>query len=211
MQTVSSRGVDSEARPAQPLKNIAISRETGTHDRAIAAIVSKSLGWHVFDHELTERIAHRLHVPVWLVERHYERIAQRGDDAMAAMASAPELRESQYVRNLVESTLELAADGNCVFIGRGAAWILPAEQTLRVALMAPREHRIAVVMEEQNLSFEDAARNVDERDERRARFAKAHCCSIVADAHAFDLVLNTARLSIEHCAALIVAAVEQRR
>lgn len=204
-----SRGAEAEALPLS-FKNIAISRETGTHDDKIGPLVAQALGWHVFDHELIERIAARMEVPLSMVERTEEQAGQRWEDTFAALPAPLAVRESRYARNLVETTLEFAADGNCVFVGRGAAWILPPEQTLRVGLMAPRDHRIQVVMADRKIDAIAAAKVVDEMDERRARFAKAHLCGTVIDPHAYDLVLNTARFSIPQCVEMIVAAAKQR-
>ena len=201
-----TRGVAEAEVPPLSFKNIAISRETGTHDDKIGPLVAKALGWHVFDHELIERIAARMDVPLSFVEQ----AGQRWEDTFAALPEPLTVRESRYVRNLVETTLEFAADGNCVFVGRGAAWILPPEQTLRVGLMAPREHRIEVVMHERKIDAAAAAKVVDEMDQRRAKFAKSHFCGSVIDPHAYDLVLNTARFSIEQCVELIVSAARQR-
>jgi cytidylate kinase len=190
--------------------NIAISRETGTHDHEIAVAVARRLQWQVFDHELVERIAHRMHVPLSLVEHHDERRTHWLQESVLMMSGAPAVRESQYVRNLVETTLELGNEGHCVFIGRGAAWILPPENTLRVALMAPLGNRIHVVMQQLGLSAPEAAQAVEESDRQRAHFSMAHFCRGDIDPHAFDLMLNTARLTVEQCAELIVTAVRDR-
>src|SRR5687767_6272509 len=139
------------------LLSIAIHRESGTHVHEIAANVASQLCWHLCDHELVERVAQRLQVPVAVIEEHDERAAHWLEDSVAMMSSAPVVRESHYVRQLVEATLELASAAHCVFVGRGAAWILPPEGSLRVALIAPLEHRIHVVMREQGLNAHDAA------------------------------------------------------
>jgi hypothetical protein len=46
-----------------------------------------------------------------------------------------------YVHHLSQAILSLGAHGRCVIIGRGAAQILPAQTTLRVRLIGPRERR----------------------------------------------------------------------
>ena len=212
---IQHRAFDMQHAPSLPrasldLMNIAISRETGTHEHEIGTLVVKQLRWQLFDHELVERIAQRMHVPVALIEPLDERRAHWLQETVSLLSDVPVVRESQYVRNLVETTLELGSDGHCVFIGRGASWILPPESTLRVALMAPLEYRIHVVMRELGMNARDAAQAVEERDRQHMRFTKAHFCNSEIDPHAFDLVLNTSRLTVEHCAGLIVAAVRDR-
>ena len=192
------------------LMNVAISRETGTHEHEIASLVARQLGWQLYDHELVERIAARMHVSVTQLDPLDEHCAHWLQETVAMMSTVPIVRESQFVRNLVETTLELGNTGHCVFIGRGAAWILPPESTLRVALMAPLDHRIHVVMREMHVKAHEAAAIIEERDRQHARFAKAHFCTNDVDLHTFDLVLNTARLSMHDCAELICTAVRDR-
>lgn len=192
------------------LMNVAISRETGTHEHEIGALVAERLHWDLFDHELVERIAERMHVSVSQLDPLDEHCTHWLQETVSLMSSIPIVRESQFVRNLVETTLELGSRGHGIFIGRGAAWTLPPESTLRVALMAPLEYRIHVIMRESHINAHDAAVLVEERDRQRLRFAKAHFCNNEVDLHAFDLVLNTSRLTPSDCADLIVAGVRDR-
>lgn len=190
--------------------SIAISRETGTHDTEIAHRLGERLGWQVYDHELLERMASDMHVRVGLLENVDERCVNWLQEATTMLSNVPNVRESQYVRQLVETTLTLGMEGRAVFVGRGAALILLPESTLRVALMAPLEHRIVTVMNERQLTHTQAGRYVAENDRRRAQFAKAHFCKEGIDPHLFDVVLNTARLSVDDCVELVVQALHDR-
>lgn len=192
------------------LMNVAISRETGTHEVEIATLVAQMLDWQLYDQKLLEHIANRMQVSVAQLSPLDEHCSHWLQETVAMMSSVPVVRESQFVRNLVESTLELGAAGHGVFIGRGAAWTLPSESTLRVALMAPLDYRVHVVMRELGVSAHEAAATIDERDRQHARFAKAHFCNNEIDPHAFDLVLNTSRLTPTDCAELICAGVRDR-
>ncbi|HTN73934.1 MAG TPA: cytidylate kinase-like family protein [Pirellulaceae bacterium] len=198
--------------PRDSLKtmNVAISRETGTHATEIAHQVGARLAWDVYDHELLERMATQMDVRVNLLENIDERCVNWLQEVTTVLANVPQVRESQYVRQLVETTIALGQTGNAVFVGRGAAWILPPESTVRVALMAPLEYRIVNVMHEREISHKDAAAFVAETDRHHARFAKAHFCREGIDPHAFDLVLNTSRLSLNDCVELIVQGIHDR-
>ncbi len=210
VKQMSHISTESGPRKAFDVMNVALSRETGTHASQIAALVGQQLGWNVYDHELNQHIADDLHVDASLVAQHDERRIPWLQEAVSAMAAVPTVRESQYVRHLVDKILELGAQAHGVFVGRGASWILPLDKTLRVGLMAPLEHRIHVIMRERELNYHDAALLVEELDRQRARFAKAHFCSEGIDLHSYDVVLNTSRLSAGHCADLIVSTVRDR-
>jgi hypothetical protein len=106
----------------------------------------------VYDHELLQWIAQEMHVRTSLLQSVDERrqswpletaeaflTASRESDSQAMVS------ESGYVRHLVQTVLALGVHGECVIVGRGAAFILPAETTLRVRLVAPVKQRIATL------------------------------------------------------------------
>lgn len=186
--------------------NIALSREAGSRGAAIARAVGARLGWKVYDHELLEVMARDLHVRVKLLENVDERHVSWLQETVEAFCKVGSVREGTYVRHLVETLLSLAADGHCVMVGRGAAFVLPAASTLRVRLMAPLEDRIGNVAHEQNLSRHDAARSIARIDRERLLFVRQHFLHDPSDPGHYDLVLNTARFPIEECAELIVDA-----
>src|SRR5262249_28050963 len=130
---------------AHPAWTIAISREAGANGTGIARLVGERLGWPVYDRELLERIAHNMGLHARLVENVDEKQRSWLEESLAGLSSARALSGSRYVRHLVRTVLSLAARGNCVLVGRGAAQVLPAGTTLRVRLVAPLEARITAV------------------------------------------------------------------
>ena len=132
---------------------------------------------------------------------------------MEAFSSVPAVTESAFVRRLIETVLSLAAHGQCVIVGRGAAHILPPPTTLRVRLVGTREDRIAATSRRLKISLAEAARWDETTDKQRSRFVKDHFYKDPADPDQYDLVLNASRFTVEQCADLIVAALrcEQER
>jgi cytidylate kinase len=100
--------------------------------------------------------------------------------------------------------LSLAAHGECVLVGRGAAQLLPPETTLRVRLVGTREDRIANLAQRVSLSPEDAAHRVDALEQDRVRFVVDHFGKDPRDPAQYDLVLNTSRFMALDCAELIL-------
>src|SRR5262249_39564776 len=107
------------------------------------------------------------------------------------------------------TALALSRLGRCVLVGRGGAHILPHDTTLRVRLVAPREHRIAEAARRRGLPPDEAARYVDATDRDRTAFVKAHFHRDPTDPSQYDLLLNTARWSVSECAEMIVEAVRR--
>jgi cytidylate kinase len=183
---------------------IALSRESGARGTSTAREVGARLGWAVYDHELLERIAQEMNLRTSLLESVDEKKVSWLQECVAAFASEPSASGSAYVRHLVQTLLSLAAHGECVIVGRGAAQVLPAETTLRVRLVAPVEWRIVAMSQKLGISRQEAARQVEMTDRERVRFVKDHFQKEATDPSQYDLVVNSSRYSVGECAELIV-------
>jgi cytidylate kinase len=197
-----------DSRP-QPF-SIAISREAGTRGPAVARSVAERLGWKVYDQQLLELVARDLHVRVKLLENMDERHVPWLQECVEAFAAVPAVREGKYVRHLIETLLSLAAQGNCIFVGRGSPFVLPPATTLRVRLVAPFEDRIAAVCHDQNLSRKEAARFIETTDRARAQFVKLHFLRDPTDPRYYDLFLNSAQFSISECTDLVLEGLRMK-
>ena len=120
------------------------------------------------------------------------------------VTSAPTVDSGAYVHHLVETLFSLAAQGECVILGRGAAEVLPATTTLRVRLVGPLKDRIATIQQRLGVKREEAARRVAQTDHDRTQFVVCNFHTDPADPCNYDLVLNSARLGVEACADIIV-------
>jgi cytidylate kinase len=160
----------------------------------------------VYDHELLERIAEEMNLRTSLIESVDERRVSWLQECAEAFTSVPSVTGSAYVRHLIQTLLSLAAHGECVIVGRGAAQILPVETTLRVRLVAPVVWRIVAMSEKLGISKEEAAHQVERIDRERILFVKDHFHKDATDPRQYDLVLNVSRFSVGQCADLIVEA-----
>jgi cytidylate kinase len=193
-------------KPPTPAWTIAISRQAGTNGPRIAHAVGKRLGWAVYDRELVEHIANEKGLRVKLLESLDEKSSSWLVESLQALGTHPDVTMNAYVQYLGETIHSLGRHGDCVIVGRGAAQLLPAERTLRVRLVAPRADRIASICDRLGVSHEDAGRWVDKADRERTRFVQEHFKRHPDEAEHYDLILNTARFSIEDCVGMIVEA-----
>jgi cytidylate kinase len=107
----------------------------------------------------------------------------------------PFVSESAFVRHLVQTVTALGLHGECVIVGRGAAFILPPETTLRVRLVAPIKCRVERLSKTLGISVEEAASRVRVIDRERVDFVRDHFHKDAADPRLYDLVLNSSRLT----------------
>ncbi len=196
------------ARPGetQPF-TIAISRDCGANGHLIARAVGARLNWPVYDQELLRRVADDMGLRARMLESLDEKRTNWLQESLAGfITSAPTVDSSAYVHHLVETLFSLAAHGECVILGRGAAQVLPAMTTLRVRLVGPLKDRIATIQKRLGVRREEAARRIAQTDHDRTQFVVSHFDKDPADPCNYDLVLNSARLGVEACAELIVEA-----
>lgn len=203
---VAAEPIEALPPPTPRAFSIAISREAGANGSAIGRRVGEKLGWQVYDYELVERIAGEMGLRSKLLESVDEKRMSWLQECVQAFVSDRTVTQSGYVRRLVETLLTLALRGECVLVGRGANVVAPPETTLRVRLTAPLRDRIETVRARRGLSFEEAQKWVEKTDRERINFVKDHFHREANDVRLYDVVLNTARFSMEECADLIIEA-----
>ncbi len=190
---------------------IALSREAGTPADAVARELGQRLGWPVYNRELLDLIAHDLGVRTQLLESVDEKRLPWLLDAFDLINEAPQVTESGYVEYLIKTVLALETHGECIIVGRGAAFILPALTTLRVRLMAPLEDRIARLSRKLGVSHKEAQRRAAAIDRDRKRFVQEMVAENRAGTLLYDLTLNTTRFSVAACAQVIMEALRQQQ
>jgi cytidylate kinase len=183
-----------------PPFTIAISREAGALGSGVAAEVGRRLGWPVHDRNILDRIARELHRPPSRLEPVDERAASWLGESLASLFDKYYVGTDAYLKHLFAAVRGLGEAGRCVIVGRGANFILPAETTLRVRLVALPGDRAQVAAGRLGLSAAEAAAWVKTTERERAAFIKRTFQQDVTDPHNYDLVLNLSRLTVDEAA-----------
>ncbi len=192
--------------PAPPPLAIALSREPGAEATTIARAVGGRLGFLVYDRELVQRIADDMGVHASLLESVDEKQVNWFQECINAWTLGSRVSDYAYRHRLMETLLALAAHGDCIIVGRGAAQFLSPATTLRVRLVSPLKERIAAVSQRFGVSPREAAHRIETTDQDRNRFVREYFGKDATDPAEYDLVLNTAHFSQSECADLIVKA-----
>jgi cytidylate kinase len=199
----------SEATP----RLVTVSREFGAGGARIAKRVADSLGFTLWDHELVEHVAERTGTATSMVDRVDEHRRDMLDDVLSTsflrsslVGAAPHgaISGLSYRTLLVRKVEELAQHGAAVVVGRGANFLVRAEQALRVRVISPFACRVERYGMREGLSFAQAERVVREKDRDRARFVQQLCGEDATDPLHYDLIVNTHDVSEEQAAMLIV-------
>jgi cytidylate kinase len=194
--------------PVARYHNICISREAGAGGSALARMVSDRLGWKVYDEELIEAIAHRMEVSIDEVRALDEQAPSMVQDWLLPLREEYYAPQEAYLDHLAKLIEAIGRAGESILVGRGGGFMLPRETTLSLRVIAPVKVRAQRLAERMGVSVRTARRAARDLDRRRAQFDRTMHRANPSDPHNFDMVLDTASLSLEIAAEVIVRAVE---
>jgi len=204
---------------------VTITRQHGAGGSLVAQLVARALGWTVIDNEFVEAVASRAGLTVETVAAHEERAPSLMERLVSTLATAsPEMfvpagstdegpTEEQIVRVTARIIAEAAQHGRAVLVGRGAQAVLASSErgeTLHVWVVAPREARLATLMQRLGVDEKAAAAAMDDSEANRDRYVHKWHGRSRPDPANYHIVVNTGFLGYEAAADLIVAAARQR-
>jgi len=187
-----------------------IIRETGARGGTIARHAGGKLGWQVYPQDLLEYVTQDAAARQEVLDDLPPGAEAWAQQQLQGLLQRQSISSNPSVIDLARIVLYLAARGEAIVVGRGAGCVLPAHATLNVRLVAPLENRIAYMAQWLRLTEAEAAEHVRRLDHRRAEFVQTHFHRDPADAHQYDLVLNSSLLGEERCADLIVQAAQAK-
>ncbi len=197
------------SRPRGPC--IALSRLPGSGGAALGQRIAEWLDYGFFGIEIVDQIAREQGIQRRLVTGLDERLRGSIDRYVAdAFRSTRAFTESDYLQHVVRTVATLGERGMAVILGRGAPFILPAEQALRVLVVAPTPARIERLVKARGLSTREAAQRLEREERERLAFLRHQFGVDPDDPRLYDLVVNTGTLSIDSAAALVVEALRRR-
>lgn len=191
---------------------ITISREFGSGGRSVGKLVAEKLGYRFYDRELVNKVAERSGFSPEFIEESGEYASARSS-LLFALATASQYSAdglSMHDRLYIEQTKiieELAAEGDCVIVGRCADFILRDwKDCLHVFIHADMDSRAKRIVERYGEGDRSAEKRLAEKDQKRKVYYKNYTGRNWGQAQNYDLCLNSGVLGVETCAELIVQA-----
>jgi len=204
-----SAGPSSRIKSAQhPV--ITISRQYGAYGGEMGEVVSRVLDVDFHAQELVHQIAAHADVRKRVVESLDERTQNSLQLWVDEFISLRRFEATDYLRALSETVMAIGRHGPSVIVGRGGHLILDPERTLRVRAIAPLEKRVECVAQREGMSLIEARMKITRVDEERSEFFMKHFETEIEDPGGFDLVINTATLSLEASAQVVAEMYRQR-
>jgi cytidylate kinase len=185
------------------IKVLVIEREYGAGAGVISERIAGRLGWKLYDHALTEEIARQAKVNSDTCRKHEEKVDSwlyrlakvfwRGSHERSVQLADSDVLDADRLICITQEVVErLAESGNCIIVGRAAAYFLRNRpDTFCVFLYAPRDYRFHRVLAEVKNEAE-AIELVDKVDEERRQFIKHYFNADWPSRQLYHAMLNTA-------------------
>jgi cytidylate kinase len=181
---------------------ITIEREYGSGAAEIAKQLASRLGWKLWDRELTEEIARVAKVDAAAVSRCDERVDGtfqrlvkvfwRGSYERSTNLDFEYSFDADRMVEIGEQVMrEIASQGNCVIVGRGAPYHLRERRdAFHVFLYAPRAEKLRRI-QQQGKSLREAEELVESVDRERIEFVKHYFGADWPTRSLYNLMINT--------------------
>jgi cytidylate kinase len=180
---------------------ITISREFGSEGDTIAQNVAQTLGYHFVDQKF---------IGIILGQYGYVEFDKEYKSLPTFWERFDAQREKQrdiMVTMLNQVIQAVAHHGNVVILGRSGFEVLGRfSDVFHVRVQAPFSARVDCVMEQQKITFDEAELLVKKNDEVRRAFVEEFYGVPWGAIQAFDLVVNTAKISPDLATSWVIDA-----
>ena len=186
---------------------ITISSEPGSGGRVIAQGLAKRLGIDLFDRNIVKEIAGSAHISGAVIETMEKDRLSGIKDFISSLVNDRYLWPGVYLDHLMKVVAAIASHGNAIIVGRGANFLIPAEDRLSIRVISPLDTRVNNVAKEFGVTREEAKRRVINRENRRSAFIRQSFNADVADPRNYDLVVNTQKLDMDASLGAVIGMV----
>ena len=186
---------------------ITISSEPGSGGRLIARGLANRLNIDLFDRDIVKEISESAHISGAVIETMEKDRLSGIKDFISSLVNDRYLWPGVYLDHLMKVVAAIASHGNAIIVGRGANFLIPAEDRLSVRVISPLEIRVKNVAKEFGVTREEAKRRVINRENRRSAFIRQSFNADVADPRNYDLVVNTQKLDIDASLGAVIGMV----
>jgi cytidylate kinase len=185
---------------------VTLCMEPGAGGCLIAEHVAKRLDFDFFHRDIIHKIAESARISATVVESLEKDRLSGVQDFIASVVKDQYIHPSIYLDHLMKVVGTIGKHGRAVIVGRGANFIIPQKDRFAVRVIAPERVRIERVTKRFKVPQDAAKRRVTVRENRRQAFIRQSFNADICDPLHYDLILNTAHLSVEAGVESIIGA-----
>ena len=194
---------------------ITIERKYASGGNEIGKRLAETLGYKLYDRNILLQAARNLEIPPYQIEGLDESspggllfnlsktsLGGNSDNKNLSMADKLFLEEERIIE-------EAAEEGNCVIVGRAAAYILREKKNhLGVFIHAADDKRLKRAMEKEGFSEADARNALKKNDKRRSGFYRSVTDWEWGNPKYYELYMNSGELGMDLCIRLLAETVK---
>ena len=194
---------------------ITIERKYASGGNEIGKRLAEALGYKLYDRNILLQAARNLEIPPYQIEGLDEcspggllfnlsktSLGGNSDNKNLSMADKLFLEEERIIE-------EAAEEGNCVIVGRAAAYILREKKNhLGVFIHANDDKRLKRAMEKEGFNETEARNALKKNDKRRSGFYRSVTDWEWGNPKYYELYMNSGELGMDLCIRLLAETVK---
>ncbi len=199
---------------------ITISREFGSGGRTIGKAIADKLGYKFYDSEIIERVMVESGLSKEIVEKYDEYATHKNSFlysiAINASTSGMDTYHGTSFANQVQIAQikvinDIAKEGNCVIIGRGADYILrDREDVLNVFIYADMKFKAERVLSIYGATEKRIEDRIKDKDTKRRVFYRSFTMREWGAYQNYHMMLNSGTIGLEGCVDMICSAASEK-
>jgi len=199
---------------------ITISRQYGSGGKSLGIMLSKELGYALYDEELIQMIAQKAKVSTSWVENMEKEAGGKFSKFISGLIPSSfmdrllddnrgYLDEEIYVDILQKLMRKIGDEGNSVIVGRGGQYVLRDDaNAFHILMVADLEDRVQFMEQRYDLSTKQALQIVNRQDKRRTNLYRKFGKEDYDQPDLYHMVLNMSKLSLEKACDLVQALIK---
>jgi cytidylate kinase len=199
---------------------ITISRQYGSGGKSLGIMLSKELGYALYDEELIQMIAQKAKVSTSWVENMEKEAGGKFSKFISGLIPSSfmdrllddnrgYLDEEIYVDILQKLMRKIGDEGNSVIVGRGGQYVLRDDaNAFHILMVADLEDRVQFMEQRYDLSPKQALQIVNRQDKRRTNLYRKFGKEDYDQPDLYHMVLNMSKLSLEKACDLVQALIK---
>ena len=197
---------------------ITISREFGSGGRTIGRQVAEKLGYKFYDAEIIDRVIEKSGLSREIVEKYDEYATHKSSFLYSiainsANASSDSYHGSSFASQVhiaqIQVINEIAKEGNCVIIGRGADYILrDRDDVLNVFVYADMKFKCDRVLDLYGATDKKIEDRIKDKDTKRRVFYRSFSMREWGVYQNYHMMLDSGMIGLDRCADMICAVAD---
>lgn len=186
---------------------VTVCMQPGSGGHLIAEEIARRLHVELYDKSILVPMANAVDAESRILETIEKERPSGVQDFISSLLNKDYVYTGDYLQQLKDIVDIIGKMNRGVIVGRGANFILPTKGRFSIRVVAPRDIRIKNVAFKFGISLDEAKKRIKNREQKRKTFIREAFHKDIKDIEHYDLIINTARLSIDAAVDAVIGAI----